>query len=198
MQLMAAVKICYLPGLVLRIPAEFSCSGKVISSRLKEVPCQSGYLATGIFSAWVGSSIKISSNHTHNTIKNSNVSPRVVLKDFLRGLFWNVMVTFKVSWIKLYVHWMQWKSSLGLTWIIKNLKGDIREWERGKIGGWEITVQDLLPGWKKPVNSSLAFGQAALTFRTFCFPRAISWSSLLTFFAKEWITWSPAYWASKL
>ena len=133
MRLMAAVKICYLPGLVLRIPAEFSCSGNVISSRLKEVPCQSGYLATGIFSTWVGSSIKISSNHTHNTVKNSNVSPRVVLKDFLRGLFWNVMVTFKVSWIKLYVHWMQWKSSLGLTWIIKNLKGDIRV---GKRKNW--------------------------------------------------------------
>ena len=51
MRLMAAVKICYLPGLVLRIPAEFSCSGNVISSRLNEVPGQSGYLATGIFSA---------------------------------------------------------------------------------------------------------------------------------------------------
>ena len=51
MRPMAAVKICYLPGLVLRIPAEFSCSGNVISSRLKEVPGQSGYLATGIFSA---------------------------------------------------------------------------------------------------------------------------------------------------
>lgn len=38
-------------GLVLRIPAEFSCSGNVISSRLKEAPGQSGYLATGIFSA---------------------------------------------------------------------------------------------------------------------------------------------------
>ena len=51
MRLMAAVKICYLLGLVLRIPAEFSCSGNVISSRLKEVPGQNGYLATGIFSA---------------------------------------------------------------------------------------------------------------------------------------------------
>ena len=50
MRLMAAVKICYLLGLVLRIPAEFICSGSVISSRLKEVPCQSGYLGTGIFS----------------------------------------------------------------------------------------------------------------------------------------------------
>ena len=28
---------------------------------------------------------------------------------------------------------MQWKSSLGLTWIKKNLKGDIREWKEEKM-----------------------------------------------------------------
>ena len=28
---------------------------------------------------------------------------------------------------------MQWKSSLGLTWIEKNLKGDIREWKEEKM-----------------------------------------------------------------
>ena len=28
---------------------------------------------------------------------------------------------------------MQWESSLGLAWIKKNLKGDIREWKEKKM-----------------------------------------------------------------
>lgn len=40
----------------------------------------------------------------------------------------------------------------------KTLKGYQRVGKRKKNGGWELTVQDLQQGWKKPVNSSLSFG----------------------------------------
>ena len=57
----------------------------------------------------------------------------------------------------------------------------------GKRKNWWMRNNCTRPtAWSEKTREfSLAFGQAALTFRTFCFPRAISWSSLLTFFAKE-------------
>ena len=89
---------------------------------------------------------------------------------------------------------MQWKSSLGLTWIKKNLKGDIREWKEEKMAD-EKLLYKIHNRVGKTRERKLGLWQAAVILWTFCFPILLF---IVNFFAKERLTWTPAYWASKL
>ena len=92
---------------------------------------------------------------------------------------------------------MQWKSSLGLTWIKKNLKGDIREWKEEKMAD-EKCLYKIHNRVGKSRERKLGLWASSRHILDILLSQGCFLLFIVNFFAKEQLTWTRAYWASKL